>query len=601
MKHNVSLALLLTLTAFGCLSAPSEGGVAGSSQAVYFGTTTEAYPEVVAVIHLGHTGGSSGLCTGTLIGPYTVMTAKHCVFNEGATSWTPIPPSDFLVVVGSSVNDASGISETSNVYEVRTTPGSNVNNDINTGADIALILLPAPLDITARAFARTGPSAGAAVTMVGFGQNGHAMPNDVGIKYVGHANVRDVRGGLIATSGASGTCQGDSGGPLVDPTGAVAGITSFGPGDCNNTYSVFTQVSRHAALIDNALAFRPPCVPATEVCDGVDNDCDGVVDPGCIPLGEPCTSDLECTGVGASCATTPGGMVCVRDCDPRDAIPHCPFYFYCEATGCGTGRCVAGNPGPKAAGETCTGDLECGSDLCADAAGTMRCGRQCGDSAHPCDAGQVCEMGTDACGVCIPAELSAGPRPFGSVCDTNADCLSNDCLDGDFCTDACTSASDCGSGFHCRAGECVRGDPTGPGGSCSTADDCSSRAPECVSVDGDFICAGSCLPDCPPGFACATTDVGERCVPPGLGLGVECAENADCRSGICAGVCTVLCDDSTCPAGYECRAAGAHMGCFVPEARSSGGCAIDPARSAGTGALLLTFGLVGLVWRRRAR
>jgi len=220
MKHNVSLALLLTLTAFGCLSAPSEGGVAGSSQAVYFGTTTTAYPEAVAVIHLGHTGGSGGLCTGTLIGPYTVMTAKHCVFNEGATSWTPIPPSDFLVVVGSSVNDASGITETSNVYEVRTTPGSNVNNDINTGADIALILLPAPLDTTPRAFARTGPSAGAAVTMVGFGQNGDGTAGP-------EAEVVVFIGGVALQQGMVTACQERLGQALIVPD-HPAHVTAYG-------------------------------------------------------------------------------------------------------------------------------------------------------------------------------------------------------------------------------------------------------------------------------------------------------------------------------------------------------------------------------------
>jgi hypothetical protein len=124
-----------------------------------------------------------------------------------------------------------------------------------------------------------------------------------------------------------------------------------------------------------------------------------------------------------------------------------------------------------------------------------------------------------------------------------------------------------------------------------------------VSVDGDFICAGTCGEGCPPGFACATTDVGERCVPPGLGLGVECGGNGECRSGICASVCTVLCDDSTCPAGYECRPAGEHSGCFEPAPRSGGGCALAAPSHAPTpeGVLLITLGLLGLVWRRGTR
>ncbi|NOY93354.1 MAG: trypsin-like serine protease [Deltaproteobacteria bacterium] len=596
MQQKVSLVLLLTLSAFGCMSAPDTGDVAASSEAVYFGSTTTDYPEVVAVVRLGRTG-SGGLCTGTLIGPYTVMTAKHCVFQEGTTTWTAVRPSDFLVVVGSDINSASGVVQTSNVYEIRTTPGSNVNSDINTGQDIALVLLPAPLDIAPREYARSAPGRNAAVTMVGFGRNGGAAP-DTGVKYVGTARVNDVRGGLIATAGTSGTCQGDSGGPLFDPSGAVTGITSFGPGNCNNTFSVFTQVSRHAALIEDALAFRPPCVSTTEVCDGVDNDCDGVIDPGCTGLGEACTADLECSGGG--CEAAPSGTVCVRDCDPRNAIPHCPFGFYCEATGCGTGRCIEGNPGPKAAGEACAGNLECASDYCGEAGGAMLCGRQCGDADNPCDEGQVCEMAADGCGVCIPAELSAGPRPFGAPCDANADCLSDNCLDGDFCTAACSDSAPCLSGFHCRTGECVRGDLVGAGNSCGSAEDCSSTAPECVSVDGDFICASACMPDCAPGFACAATDVGDRCVPPGLGLGVECSANADCRSGICASVCTILCDDSTCPAGYECRPAGEHSGCFVPAPSSGGGCALTPTRSSDVNGLWLLLGLAALAWRRRS-
>jgi hypothetical protein len=84
----------------------------------------------------------------------------------------------------------------------------------------------------------------------------------------------------------------------------------------------------------------PSCAGAAEVCDGLDNDCDGVVNENTVNFGKPCASDdgipppghgacrttgtfvcsgpnaTTCSAIKASCATLPGG--CDEKCDNVD-------------------------------------------------------------------------------------------------------------------------------------------------------------------------------------------------------------------------------------------------------------------------------------------
>ncbi len=603
MTHFLrSLPLCFLLLAIGCV----EPTVGGSSEPIINGRSAAGRREVVAVANVA----GGGLCSGTVIGPYAVLTAKHCVYaDRGDGVWEGISAANLRVIIGSDVNSSSGIEDALTVLEWSSTPGRYTDADLEGGEDIAVILTnnPFPSDITPRVVRRSSPSSGNAALVVGFGRS-NPSTDESGVKLQADTTILGAGSNLVeagATSSGEGwTCQGDSGGPLF-VGGQVVGVTSFGVGGCGSrSRHFFTAVVRHLEMIDEAVAYRPPCDVSEEVCDGIDNDCDLEVDEVCTEIGEACTDGSECAD--ERCEMVEGeGTICVRTCDPQSALPTCPFGFHCETTACFDGRCVPGSEGWIPDGDPCAADGECAGNRCSTIAGMQLCARPCDPAGmNTCDEDTVCEDLGGGCGECTPVELSTSPRPYGSVCDSDEQCASGDCTEGEgassgFCTRSC-SAGECGDGRHCREGRCVAGDLVGPGQDCVVTDDCALGG-ECVNVEGDRICAVACTEGlCDPGFVCGDTDLGTRCIAEGLGLGEDCIENGECRSGICGGTCTRLCDESPCPEGFECRAAGMFNACFAPE--DDGGCATAAVSSRGGpfgGAAF--FALLGVVWARRRR
>ncbi len=589
----------------GCAGEPA-GEVASE---IVNGRPTAGDPWAVAVVNLGLTG-QAGLCSGSLVGDFGVVTAKHCVYRERSDGrWEPVPVGELLVLVASDVNVSSGVMQRALVHSVRSTPGAYSDADLNDGDDIAVVFLRerftgvTPIEVASRV-----PSRGQAARILGFGRTSDTSDAS-GVKYTGNTMILQAGSSLIEAGGGSWTCQGDSGGPLLVGERLV-GVTSFGIGGCGSrSRHYFVSVPRHAAMIAEAQRFVPPCEPTAEVCNGLDDDCDGEVDPGCAGLGESCARDEDCGS--ERCESVEGVSLCVRACDPRSVVASCPFGFHCEVTGCGTGLCAPGE-GALSDGEACATDVDCASGRCATVAGVARCGRQCDVGAEDCAEGLACEPdAAGGCGTCAPYEVVTVPLPFGAPCDADAACASGRCISGEgaggsFCTRDC-GVTGCGAGFHCRAGTCVRGDLRAPGDACIHPDDCGSGT-TCVLAGPEQFCAAECGAGCEAGFSCEATDQGARCLPDGLSLGAPCATSDQCRSGICAGTCTRICDELACPEGFACTPAGEVSGCFPgiepppldEPGAGGGGCAVG-ARSHGFAGSVVVIGLALLRRRRRRR
>ncbi len=424
MRHLVTTFFAaLALSACGPTMEPTaQDDVASSEQDIVGGTINRNDPNVFLLIM--QQGMSGGICTATLIGRRTLLTAAHCVDDVGASYFASNAPTD-------------GEIRSNNYWRIvdkRIHPGWSGNSGSFFG-DIAVAKLEAaPPNVTPKPWNSASLSGmqGRTVRAVGYGTTGNDMGSGTKREVTLTLRALQQYNLFIGNFTDKGICQGDSGGPTFmtfsDGVERVIGVHSYTIGqECTN--GADSRTDYYASTINTWLAeFEgATCVE------------DGQCKAGCTP------PDIDCL-----CARD---GTCSAQCPDLNKDPDCPMN--CGADGiCSTGVCPVADRDCVAEGQPCSNPNQCKGRQCITDAqhSTPYCSTRCASSAdcgaeYECSlaatspsvcwfkqrpvaaVGQACVMGATYCGAPVrgfPVECASlysnQPPTCAVTCDADANC-----------------------------------------------------------------------------------------------------------------------------------------------------------------------------------
>jgi hypothetical protein len=265
LRFAAFAAAALAIAAAGC-------GRSNAKEPAPAYVLTDAQRGVVAVATSTDDGSDHvTLCSGALVAPNLVLTARHCVSraltatpscdadgrsHNGVHLSADVDPSRISIYVGSVVRPET------DAPVARAERTLHPKSQVLCDADVAFLVLDRPIDakiLPMRLHGHVEP--GDHVVPVGFG-GGPA--NIVGLKVARNdSTVLTIGPAANARTGAvlgprefevdQATCRGDSGGPAIDAsTGEVVGVVSRG-GSCSASGNhVYTRVDSYARLAAHA-------------------------------------------------------------------------------------------------------------------------------------------------------------------------------------------------------------------------------------------------------------------------------------------------------------------------------------------------------------